>query len=509
MSKQIEQALAPCNALQPCGYNATDDPRWEQIESQMMKVGSLAHQQVQWQQVKQLTIELLGQQTKDLRLVNWLMQVLQHNKSVNGFSDSLLLLSEFIAQYWLSCFPLPGKKGARVRQKLFVQIIQRTIQALDQLVFTAISPAEKKQLQLRSDRLLLTVTKHSSQSEFNRKLLDQLVESLGQKLKRINFESTAAPKVKSVSTSSLQQVTASAENKLSPSQLLPNESDLGLLQIDNQNERAIKQSLLKISQWYFETATQQITNDFEMQLSDNKQVVFDSDNSWLNLALVTRRQAIWFSIESLPQADEQYRTQLMAVSEDRVQQYRQQIIQGADFSLWQQVEQSLIVAPFWIDGHHLSSQIAISLGLVDQAETIRQLAADFIQRLPLLKQFTFKDGQPFVCDQTNRWLIPRNNQIAAGDINWQEQLAQVIDQAEKEGLRKVFQRLNEKLSLFNQSQPRQQFFWRLLIAEFLQSQQLSDLALPYLQGLQQQAEKHQLGDWEPELVQRLHQLKSL
>jgi type VI secretion system protein VasJ len=74
-----------------------------------------------------------------------------------------------------------------------------------------------------------------------------------------------------------------------------------------------------------------------------------------------RRHALWQNITSAPQAESDGRTQLAAVSTDMVADYQARFVR-ADITLWQQVEQSLLLAPYWLDGHHLSASIAQSLG---------------------------------------------------------------------------------------------------------------------------------------------------
>ena len=55
---------------------------------------------------------------------------------------------------------------------------------------------------------------------------------------------------------------------------------------------------------------------------------------------------------------------------------------SADMALWQQVEKSLLLAPYWLDGHYLSAQTALRLGYTDVAEAIRDEVTRFLVRLP-------------------------------------------------------------------------------------------------------------------------------
>ncbi|NGE23746.1 type VI secretion system protein TssA, partial [Klebsiella pneumoniae] len=64
-----------------------------------------------------------------------------------------------------------------------------------------------------------------------------------------------------------------------------------------------------------------------------------------------RRYAIWHTIQSVPSADASGKTPLAAVSADRVTDYRKQLTQ-ADPVLLADIEQSLSLAPYWLDGHY-------------------------------------------------------------------------------------------------------------------------------------------------------------
>src|SRR5690606_41938214 len=113
-----------------------------------------------------------------------------------------------------------------------------------------------------------------------------------------------------------------------------------------------------------------------------------------------RRHAIWQSITSLPPTRDGRRTDLAAVSADRVSEYREALEKTPDNELWQRIEQSLSVSPFWLDGHWLSARVAAALGHGDCAEAIREALKAFVERLPQLAELTFNDETPFLSDRS-------------------------------------------------------------------------------------------------------------
>ncbi len=99
----------------------------------MMKVGSLSHSEVQWHEVESAALKLLETKSKDLKLLTYLLQCLQHQCSLERFSCSLALLERFMASFWETCHPAPGPRGVLPRRKFFAQIVQRTLKAAEGL----------------------------------------------------------------------------------------------------------------------------------------------------------------------------------------------------------------------------------------------------------------------------------------------------------------------------------------------------------------------------------------
>lgn len=72
---------------------------------------------------------------------------------------------------------------------------------------------------------------------------------------------------------------------------------------------------------------------------------------------------------------------------------------------------SLLLAPYWLDGHYLSAQTALRLGYKQVADAIRDEVTGFLARLPALINLLFNDRTPFVSEQTKQWLA------SSGSVN--------------------------------------------------------------------------------------------
>ncbi|PQQ35867.1 type VI secretion system protein TssA, partial [Photorhabdus luminescens] len=69
-------------------------------------------------------------------------------------------------------------------------------------------------------------------------------------------------------------------------------------------------------------------------------------------------------------------------------------------------EQSLTLAPYWLDGHAIAAQAAEKLGYRPVADAIRDELRAFLDRLPVLQNLSFSDMSPFISDAALNWLHP-------------------------------------------------------------------------------------------------------
>ncbi|MCG6442042.1 type VI secretion system ImpA family N-terminal domain-containing protein, partial [Vibrio parahaemolyticus] len=123
---QYRQCISkPVTNDNPIGERLVDHPLFDFIEEQMMKVGSLSHATVQWEEVEHSTIKLLSEQSKDIKLLVYLLQCLHNQITPLRFITSFLVMSEFIEQYWNESYPAPGARGNLPRRKYFSQMTQR------------------------------------------------------------------------------------------------------------------------------------------------------------------------------------------------------------------------------------------------------------------------------------------------------------------------------------------------------------------------------------------------
>lgn len=463
LNQYLDKVSRPISEANPIGERLSDDVLFDYVEGQMMKVGSLSHSEVQWHEVESAALKLLETKSKDLKLLTYLLQCLQHQCSLERFSCSLALLERFMASFWETCHPAPGPRGVLPRRKFFAQIVQRTLKAAEGLDTDFCDPDTKS--------VLLQSLKALCDTAAAKELPVDELQALEAKLKR-RFSSEPANKPKPAQESSAGESRSSSESR-----------DMPRLEIDNSSDKATKQALLKVA-------------DF---IAENP--------AGMALGLRLRRFAIWFSVTSAPEnANAKGETSLMPISADRVAEYRSQLAKSPDLALLRRIEQSLSLSPFWIDGHCLSAQLAQTLGQPAWAQAILEETAAFVERLPALLDMSFKGGVPFVSKETRSWLNGSEQQ-GSGSAEGNSYEQEIWELAASGGLSLAFAALNDKLH--KATEPRDKFYLRLLGADLKDKHQLGAMAEVEYQVLLGQATDTSLADWEPGLMSRLQQKVNL
>lgn len=467
LNQYLNKINRPVSNDHPAGVRLDDDEQFDSIESEMLKVGSLAHTEVQWADVERQALALLEMRSKDLKLLTWLLQCLQHQCTLERFSCSLAVLNAFMQTWWESCFPAPGPKGKAIRGKFFDQIVQRTAKAAEGVAID-FGDADTCSVLLQS---LTSLCRTARQYELSTELLEQLQIQLEQR-----FKAEPAPAMQEAPVLEPGDAGKSgvSEAAYQPMQLTPS------LEVDTSSEKATRQTLLKVADFVAETP------------------------AGMALSLRLRRYATWFSVTSVPEnANNKGETSLMPPSQDRLAEYRSQLSKAPSLALLKRIEQSLSLSPFWLEGHHLSAQLAIALGQPQWAQAIRDEVRAFVERLPELEAMSFKGGLEFVPAETRGWLEDGDDSAEGNSPAVSGSLDEILEMSRVEGLSVAFERLNEQLE--QAREPRERFYLRLLGAELKEQHQLGALAEVEFEILRKQAEGTQLSEWEPGLLARLEQ----
>lgn len=445
-----------------------EDPALEFLENEIMKIGSLAHNDIDWSKVEQEALTILSDRSKHLKVLGFLLLALQRGGDGERFALSLYLLHRVLDEWWEKAWPYPGEKGQRARKMMFTQMLQRAGKGVEGLSFDG-SVGDGRQYCLN---VLASLLEQASA----RALPEESLSDLKRAIEKLPVASDTTP---ATSTPTPESERKNAQAQPSPA---TSGASLGTLSLDPGNERATRQSLLKVADLLTDTGPGE------------------------PLGYQLRRYAIWHTITTVPPTRDGQRTDLAAVSADRVADYREALEKTPDQGLWQRVEQSLSVSPFWLDGHWLSAQVANRLGHGECAEAIRRACREFVERLPQLPELTFNDGTPFLSEDAGNWLwtSPTASASGSGVDAWEQVYGQARERVVAGELAEGMQLLEEGLA--KAREPRDRLYWRLASARLMKEAGLKTLSAQLVQDLQAQVRGLALDAWEPTLVRQLETL---
>ncbi|MDR5868657.1 type VI secretion system protein TssA [Halomonas koreensis] len=466
---QLEPLLAPLAEGVGQPVAETEDYAW--LDEEMMKVGSLQHGAVDWAGAEARAARLLAETGKDLKVLGHLLHCLQQGGDPARFALSLTLLAGALERWWETAHPFAGPRGRRARPKLFQQFGQRALTLAGALDFQGAAEAHAA-----CRRELATLRDRAAERE----LADDALAELARLLEQATPSAPATP--------ARAEATASANAGGTPGQDAPaGEAEAAAprapeARLEAGNERGNRQALLKMA-------------DFLNEQSPGEA-----------LGYRLRRHAVWHAIQGLPMTRDGQRTELAPVSADRAAEYREAAAGRPDAEDWRRIENSLALAPYWLEGHRLSAEIARRLEQPRCAEAIRDEAARFVARLPGLETLTFSDGTPFLDAETRAWLedSPGLGAPAAamgGGDPWQAGLETARERLAEEGLAPALAVLDEGLAAA--ASPREAVYWRLASADLLREAGLAALARQHYQALHDAVAELELERWEPALPARL------
>lgn len=433
-----------------------DNPDWEYIDGEMLKLGSLAHSQLDIPEIQRRGLMLLASESKDFRLLAHLLRTLQHA------GDPLLalrLLALYVEHYWTQASP----QNAVHKQRFAAQVIKRFEGGVESFADNADTT--------QRDSLLTELAKLAQRwQEHSVPMLAQAADDLSSQYRRAFHR--AAPGLPALPSVGSPALTAppSAPASVTTSTI----AAVPTVDIESHDDKSWRDTLLKVAAILCERQP-------------------DSPQGYR-----LRRHALWQAITSVPQAESDGRTPLAAVPADMTADYQTRL-NNADLALWQQVEKSLLLAPYWLDGHYLSAQTAQRLGYTSAAEAIRDEVARFLARLPQLASLLFNDRTPFMNEQTKQWLAASASSQTAPIVRTDEETEAVRQCFSEQGLEAALQYL-EKLP---GGDPRDRFLRQYLGAQLIEDAGMVQLAQQQYQMLFKAGLRITLADWEPSLLEQL------
>ncbi|HCD6629176.1 type VI secretion system protein TssA [Pseudomonas aeruginosa] len=457
----LKTLLAPLDERQPAGAFDEEDELFQGIDHEMVKLGGLQEQAIDWSFIDEGARRYLSNQCKHFRIAGHLMTVRLRTGSWRGWAEAAGVLAGMVERYWETGYPKPGATGYLNKRRVAAQFLERLGDALPSLDRKGYAEDFYKAGQQALDSL---------QASAEHARLDVPGLSKLEARLRQHAESNRAPELAERSLELPAKSEALTDAFFAP------------IQVGSGNERENRRSLLSAAEII------------------NQQDAYDPTGYLL------RRFALWSHLTQAPSPRKDNRTELMAVPVDVADGYGKALSTNAiDPALLQRVERSVASSPYWLRGSFLSSGIARKLDMPRVAEAIRQAAERFVTRLPALTTLQFADGRPFVDGETQTWLSGAGQETGAGvagsGLEYPALRDELRAQLESGGVESMLQNL-ESLQQ-RKTDLRHGCHVMAIAAELLASRGLSWLA----EGLYARA--HGVMDnasaraWEPELYEHL------
>lgn len=273
-----------------------DNPNWEYIDGEIVKLGSLAHSQLDIPELQRRGLVILASESKDFRLLAHLLRTLQHAGDPHL---ALRLLALYVEHYWAVAAP----QNMAHKKRFASQVIKRFETGIEGFSQNA-ATEQRDALSGELAKLAQCWQSHNAPE------LAQATDDLFALYQRAFNRAAPAPVPTPAASGSSPQTTATSESGVTqPSAPAPQ------IVIDSHDDKAWRDTLLKVAAILCERQP-------------------DSPQGYR-----LRRHALWQNITSTPQAESDGRTPLAAVSADMVADYHAQL-GSADMALWQQVEKA-------------------------------------------------------------------------------------------------------------------------------------------------------------------------
>ncbi len=466
---------APVAGGDACGAAADAFEDFQDIESELIKRGTLSQKDIRWPLVGEIAARLMARQSKDLRLLHALILALPSRAEQSGLSAALALTAQFVTLWGKACHP---------RTRLKNRVAERIVASLDDLMQregkALIDPLERGAAQMAARQC----------AEAFAEILPDLglaVAAIASRLSQTAARSDAPVPVPPRSES----VAAPAKQaSLAPPLAVPR-SDA--LRLDVDNERALKQTIATVADFLFQL---DVAHPLSYRL---------------------RRYGTWFRLDTPPPIKSGARTVLPPVSEESLERYRAAVERGqTDPDITQKLERACHLQPFWLEGQWLACQLARIAGRSHAAEAIAEEARGFFQRMPDVATLSFADGSPFAPPEVGAWLkfsravgaeqaggVSEDGEAAASAASPEARSAFAATRAlVKAG--EVPKALAELDGARAQAKGlRAKTFWEVATLELLSELGLQAHAAAQSERLQASLVAMSVGEWEPDLIRRL------
>ncbi len=482
-----ELGRLPVSNDRPTGCDVRYDPAFDELQTEVDKLSSPALAgSVDWEKVCRYSADILAHKSKDLLVASYLAVALAHTRGSDGFVMGLKMYLDIMEQFWEDLHPSRIRMRGRVRAVEWW--VEKSETALAHAAGFTFAPA----------RLALV-----------RDCLNKLEIFLSEHLEKAPSLSAIKDYFKASPDAAEEPAQREAPPAVSGSMV-----DQGAAQPDLQPAMDDAQEVSRLGSPHREADA--ALNDGMNMIRESAVVLFQRDPASSRSYRMMRKVA-WCGVEELPPAaNGKTRISPPATMEKNLLSDLRN--RGDAESLLKAAEARLSQYIFWLDLNRLSAEALSRLGSrFERAhETVCQETAFLLHRLPGLEELAFSDGTPFANPETRQWLEGVNFRCAPAlepvpSLNGQVEgyatesiialnVPEIQLMVRKGKLVEATEEMQRRLR--DCGSKRERFLWRLALAEMLINVGRSKLAIPHIDQVLRDMDRHELEEYDPVLAMR-------
>jgi len=143
IKSRAAELLAPISEAEPSGQNASYDPRYEEVRSQIASLDSPTGGDVEWDVIAKTTRDLLTSTSKDLLVASYYTYALVKTEGPTGLAVGIAVLDGLLEGFWDTLFP-PARR-MRGRGNALGWLVDRLEQVLPGL---DLQPSDRRAIDL-------------------------------------------------------------------------------------------------------------------------------------------------------------------------------------------------------------------------------------------------------------------------------------------------------------------------------------------------------------------------
>jgi type VI secretion system protein VasJ len=479
-----ELGRLPVCSDRPTGSDIRYDPAFDELQTEVDKLSSPALAgSVDWEKVCRFAADILMHKSKDLLVASYLAVGLIHTRGGDGFAMGLKLYLDMMEQFWEDLFPSRIRMRGRVRAVEWW--VEKAEAALKHAAGLSFPQSQLALIKKNLNRLDIFVSEHLENAPSLAVVRDYFnsLPVVGEESDRQDSSGADAggSPVDHLSVQHGERET----HEISKLSAVLREADAGL-------------------------------NDGLAMIREAASQLFQRDPA-APIAYRLSRKAAWCAVEELPPVTNG-RTRIIPpvtveknlLSDLRNRSDAEALLKAAEARFPQYI--------FWLDLNRLTVEALSRLGsrFGKAQEAVCQETAFLLHRLPGLEELAFSDGTPFATPETRQWLegivfrgtscaervAGSNGSIAENALEAviAENMAE-IQVLVRQG--KLVEAMEEmQLRLRGCVSTKERFFWRLELAGMLINVGRSQLALPHLDQVLRDMDRHELEEYDPALAMR-------